>query len=314
MLTVTLAIVAALVVAWLVITFVVPIPFINGLLRLVRRVCGLEMRTIDVGGVTWPYLDGGPRSGEVLLLLHGFGGDKDNWPIYARGLRRDYRVIIPDLPGFGENFRDNRDDYGMAAQAERLHAFVRALSIERFHVAGNSMGGFLALKYALSYPDAVMTLTLLNSAGVTGANASELEVMAERGESPLVVRSEQDFDWLIRFLVHRRLPVPRVFKRYFCNRAIARQAFLDYVFWSLVKEIKASPLNDELPGVVNPTLIIWGRHDRLIDVSCVDTLEAGIPDSRSIVYDDIGHVPMLECPARAAAAHLEHLRRHPGGA
>ncbi len=305
-----LAIAAVLFVAFLAVYFVFPERFVEVLRHVVRRACRLRTRSIDVDGDTWHFLEGGPVSGEVLLLLHGFGGDKDNWPLYAFKLARRYRVIIPDLPGFGDSRRDGTADYRIAAQAVRLREFIRALGIERLHVGGNSMGGFLALKFALVYPETVTTLALLNNAGVRGTNKSELELAAERGESPLTVSNMQEFEELLAFIVHRPILVPGALKRVLGENAIAHREFLDSIFWSLTEEIQDRPLNDELHRVSAPTLILWGRHDRLIDVSCAEVMARKIPDNRCIVFEGTGHVPMLECPAEASRIHLEFLNEH----
>lgn len=302
--------IAALFAALVIFRFSRPKAFVRFLLLATRRVLGFRTRSIDVGGTRWPYLVGGPESGEVLLLLHGFGGDKDNWPLYARSLRRSYRVIIPDLPGFGENARDPDADYGMPAQAERLLEFVEALGIDSFHIGGNSMGGFLALRFTLAYPARILSLALLNNAGVTGETKSELEIATEKGESLLTVSSREEFDRLMAFIVYRPIPLPGVIKQTLCNDLIAHQPFMDRIFWALFEEIQSQPLNDRLASVVAPTLIMWGRQDRLIDVSCTDVMKARIPDSRCVVFEETGHVPMLERPAESAAVHLEHLNAH----
>jgi pimeloyl-ACP methyl ester carboxylesterase len=127
-----------------------------------RRLCGFRSRSIEVNGDAWHYLEGGPESAETLVLLHGFGADKDNWPLYGRALKKDYRVFIPDLPGFGQSTRRPDADYRIGAQTERLQSYIRAMGIDKFHIAGNSMGGCLALNYALTYPGHVHTVALLN--------------------------------------------------------------------------------------------------------------------------------------------------------
>ncbi|MGB5511525.1 MAG: alpha/beta fold hydrolase [Woeseiaceae bacterium] len=306
-----LLLLVVLIAALLVLRIAYPQQFANRLLLIARRVLGLRTRSIDVDGNLWPYLEGGPASGEVLLLLHGFAGNKDNWLLYALKLRREYRVIIPDLPGFGDNGKDPGADYGMAAQVENVRRFVDALGIASLHIGGNSMGGFIALKFALTYPDKVESLALLNNAGVVGERKSELELAAERGENPLTVSSAAEFDKLLDFVMYRRIPLPGVIRQALRMVAIANQPFWDPIFWGLRDEILGQPLNDQLDRVTAPTLIIWGRHDRLIDVSCCDVLQAGIADSHCVIFEDTGHVPMLERPAESAAAHLEHLRKNP---
>ena len=120
------------------------------LVGMVRKWGRMSAKSVIADGITWPYLEGGPPDGEVVVMVHGFGGDKDNWPLYARHFTKRYRVIAPDLPGFGGNVRDPKLNYGGPAQTERLHAFVTELGLDNIHLAGNSMGGFISLTYALT--------------------------------------------------------------------------------------------------------------------------------------------------------------------
>src|SRR3546814_3852481 len=115
---------------------------------------------------SWPYLEGGDASKPLLLLVHGFAGDKDNWSMIAPYLTRDYHVIAPDLPGFGENERNPDLAYDLQAQTARLKAFADTLGLSRPHVGGHSMGGWIALRYATEYPAALASLILLHNAGV----------------------------------------------------------------------------------------------------------------------------------------------------
>lgn len=305
MMIVFVSVAVGLVIVYLLLSFVFPQQFFNFLLKSVRKLCGLKSRSIDVDGRTWHYLEGGPADGEVLLLLHGFGGDKDNWPLYARYFNGSYRIIVPDLPGFGDSDIDFDADYTVTIQTERLHAFVHALNVGNLHIAGNSMGGAIALKYALDYPDDLQSLTLICNAGVIGEEKSELELRSERGENPLVVSTMAEFEELIRFIMYRRMPVPAVVKRVLSDRAIERREFLDRIFWSLFDEFRREPLNEQLPQLAVPTLIVWGRQDRLIDVSCADVMAASIPNNRCVVFDNAGHIPMIERPAATAAAHVQ---------
>lgn len=307
----TVALVAfSLLAAFLILHFVFPKYFVAMLLHAVRRIAGLRTRSIDVDGIAWPYLEGGPDSGETVILLHGFGADKDNWPFHARFLRREYRVIIPDLPGFGENAKDPGVDYRGAAQADRLHRFVRAMGIDKFHIAGNSMGGFVALKYTLAHSSRIITLALLNSAGVTSVNKSEVEQAAACDENLLVVSSPDDFDALMDIVTYKPIPLPGVIRRAIYEKAIDQKSFLDPIFWSLIEDTQTHPLDDRLHEITAPTLIIWGRHDRVIDVSCTELMKAEIPNNRCVVFEDAGHMPMLECPARSGSAHRDFLNQH----
>ena len=301
---------AAAVAALLLLRYLKPHLLVRGLLPATRRLLGLRTRAIEVEGKMWPYLEGGPSSAEAVVLVHGFGGDKDNWLLYGWRLRREYRVIIPDLPGFGDNSKDPDAAYDGATQAERLLHFIDALHLERVHLGGNSMGGLIALRFAMAYPQRVASLALLNNAGVLGSRRSELELAAERGENPLTVSTPAEFEELLSFVTHKRVPLPGVIKQVLADNAIAHREFWDSIFWPLREELLRGPLNEQLGNIKAPTLVIWGRHDRVIDVSCCDVLAAGLPDNACLILEDVGHLPMLEDPGQSSAAHLAHLRRN----
>src|SRR5436853_5216754 len=111
-----------------------------------RALAGLERKEIELpGGLHYAYLDGG--HGEPLMLLHGFGANKDNFLRVARFLTARYRVIVPDHIGFGESAHPRDADYSPAAQAERLRALAQSLGMTRLHLGGNSMGGQIAMTY-----------------------------------------------------------------------------------------------------------------------------------------------------------------------
>lgn len=277
---------------------------------LLRRRGGTVQKSVTVEGRAWPYLEGGDPAKPTLLLVHGFSGDKDNWSFLAPYMTRDYHVVAPDLPGFGENERNPALAYDIAAQTARLKAFADALGLQRPHIAGNSMGGWIALRYALDYPDALASLILLDNAGVNGANESDLQKQAANEDyNPLVLASLEDADRLVAMVVHKPPYVPRRLKPVLYADALRYRDQLDAAFWVIATEMRDHPLNDRLGEVKVPTLIIWGRHDRLIDVSCVAELERGIAGSRSHVFEHVGHVPMVEDPKATAAVMREFLAK-----
>ncbi|HET6524731.1 alpha/beta fold hydrolase [Sphingopyxis sp.] len=276
-----------------------------------RRRARVVRKTVTVDGRRWPYLEGGDPAKPVLVMVHGFGADKDHWTFYAPWLTKDYRLIAPDLPGFGENDRDGELPFDVASQAARLKGFLDALEIERPHLGGNSMGGWIALRFAIDYPGALRTLTLMNNAGVVGTNESELQrLAADRDYNPLVLANLEDADRLIAFVVRKPARVPARLKPVIYADALRHRDLLDKIFWIIADEMEQKPLNDELGKVKVPTLILWGRHDKLIDVSCVAVLEAGIAGSRSHIFDHVAHVPMIEDPKATAEIQRAFLANH----
>lgn len=291
--------------------FLFPEQLVQIMRWLMRRRARLVRKTVTVDGRTWPYLEGGDPSKPVLVMVHGFGADKDHWTFYAPWMTRDYHLIAPDLPGFGENDRDGELPFDVTSQAARLKAFLDALGIERPHLGGNSMGGWIALRFAIDYPDRLRTLTLMNNAGILGANESELQKLAaDRDYNPLVLASLEDADRLIAFVVRKPTYVPARLKPVIYADALRHRDLLDKIFWVIADEMEEKPLNDELGKVRVPTLIIWGRHDKLIDVSCVAVLEAGIAGSRSHIFEHVAHVPMIEDPKATAEVQREFLAKH----
>ena len=278
---------------------------------LMRRRARVVRKSVTVDGRRRAHLAGGGPAKPVLVMVHGFGADKDHWTFYAPWMTKDYRLIAPDLPGFGENDRDGELPFDVASQAARLKAFLDALGIERPHLGGNSMGGWIALRFAIDYPGALRTLTLMNHAGVLRTNESEIQkVAAHRDYNSLVLANLEDADRLIAFVVHKPTFVPARLKPVIYADALRHRDLLDQIFWIIADEMEQKPLNDELGKVKVPTLILWGRHDKLIDVSCVAVLEAGIAGSRAHIFEHVAHVPMIEDPKATAEVQRAFLANH----
>ncbi len=122
-----------------------------------RHIAGLVTKEVQVDDHQIAYLEGG--KGQTILLLHGFAGNKYLWTRFARYLTDDYHVVIPDIAGFGESSQIPKETYDAKTQVKRIDRFIRALKIERFHLAGNSMGGLLAAMYGATFPEKVITLS-----------------------------------------------------------------------------------------------------------------------------------------------------------
>ena len=209
-------------------------------LALERRISGLRTHSIRVDGFDMPYLEGG--QGEVLLLIHGFGGDKDNFTRIARLLTPHYRVIIPDLPGFGEATRDPKAGYGMADQVARVHGFLAQLGITRLHMGGNSMGGFISAQFAVPYGHMVQSLWLLDPGGTRAAHSSAMFLRYEKdGSCPLLVARVEDFNETVRATTFKAPFLPR-----FARITLGRRAVADFELHTrIMRELQASPLLEE---------------------------------------------------------------------
>lgn len=252
-------------------------------------------------GLQVVYLEGG--RGEPLVLLHGFGGNKDNFTRVARHLTPKYRVIVPDLPGFGESSHPQEASYTYAEQAKHVHDFLQALHTQGpVHLGGNSMGGAVALSYATHYRDEVASLWLLDPAGVPEAPASELRKQIEGGgRNPLLVTNEEEFAQMLAFAMSDPPFIPRAVKDVMAQERIRNQALEKKIFWQIAPE----SLTADLKGLATPALIVWGAEDRLIHVGTAEMLHGLLPRSQVVVMPHVGHVPMVERPQDSADDYLK---------
>ena len=274
-----------------------------------RSGSGLSYKTIVIGDETWHYLEGGRKDAEVVLLLHGFGGDKDNWTRFSKSLTGSYRVIAPDLPGFGESAQHPDWEYSLPPQRSRVNGFVQALGLEQFHVLGHSMGGHLAALYTHKYPGQVLSMALFNNAGINAPDESDMQRALAKGQNPLVVDSLEDFDRLLAFVSYKKPFVPWPVKGVLAQKAMDHAEFNQFIFESYISD-RSSGLEPILTDIENPVLILWGEFDRILNVSSVNVMRPLLPQAEVVIMKDTGHVPMLERPAETAALYLGFVEKY----
>ncbi len=275
---------------------------VQSMIASLRALGSLSEKSIEVEKHTVVYLEGG--GGEPVLLLHGFGADKDNWNLFSRYLTKRYRVIAPDLPGFGESSKIWSDQYHIATQVERVHEFAEEIGLTKFHLVGNSMGGLIAGVYAATYPTEILTLCLLDPAGVIENEPSPFSLELEKGNNPLIVESVSDYDKLLDFTFAKRPNIPDALKSYLAEIAVQRKDFYKKVF---IEARPGNQLEAVMARIRAETLIVWGEADRVLSVSSAQILRKGIEKSKVVILKDCGHMPMLEKPEETARYYLEFI-------
>ena len=269
------------------------------LLKAERSSAGLKQHRLVAEGLTIEYLEGG--QGDVLLLLHGFGANKDNWTRISKHLTPHFRVIAPDLPGFGESSRPPGINYTIAAQAGRVQAFANALGLARFHLGGSSMGGYIAGVYAAQHPENVKSLWLVAPGGVISAEPSEMHRQLSAGNSnPLVVESVEEYQHLIDFIFVQKPFIPGPMLKILAKDAIQNRPLNQKIWMQIMETSKRAGLEDALNGSTVPTLVLWGDHDRVLHVSGAKILESAMPNAQVAIMADVGHLPMIEKPKESA--------------
>ncbi|URN90753.1 MAG: alpha/beta fold hydrolase [Pseudomonas protegens] len=270
------------------------------------RLYRLQKVPVQIGEETLMTYQGGPAQAPVILLLHGLSADKSIWLRFARHFNRDYRLLIPDLGGHGETAYAAHQDYRVPAQAQRLLRLLDACGIQRVQVIGNSMGGYIAAWLAAHAPQRISGLALFDPAGVEAPETSDLQHLLEQGKNPFLVRSRADFQHFYSLTMAAPPWVPEAVLAAIAERYQARRGQLARIF----AELQASPpMEPELAKIQAPTLLLWGREDRLLHPSSAQVWAKGLPQAQVQLWEGIGHMPMVERPVRSARLYQQFLER-----
>ena len=264
---------------------------------------------IDLNGQLLHYRDVGPRDDPLpIVLLHGSSASLHTWEGWARALRGQRRVISLDLPAFGLTGpftgRYAGQTYTGANYARFVLDVLDRLEVARFVVAGNSLGGEVAWRIAAAAPQRVAQLVLVDAAGYPleasqmplGWQIARLPVVGHIAEyllpRPLVVQGLQavygDPAKITEVLVDRYYELTL--------RAGNRAALVQRAqTWSPAEGVA------QVSGVVAPTLVLWGGRDRIIPPALARRFARDIPGAQVVLFDELGHVPQEEDPARTVA-------------
>lgn len=266
-----------------------------------RNKSNLSIRSFTLAsGDTLTYAENANVAGEPLLLIHGFGGNKDNFTRIANNLG-NYHLIIPDLLGFGDSSKPMESDYRADAQAERLHELLQAKGLaSNIHVAGNSMGGSISVAYAAKYPREVKSLWLIDSAGFWSAGIPKSLEGATLENNPLLINKTEDIYKLYEFVMYKPPYLPKSVKAVFAQERLANKE-LDA---KILKQITEDNLEERAKIIADyniPTLVVWGAEDRVIKPETTELIKEIIPQAKVIMMPEVGHVPMIEAVDKTAS-------------
>jgi len=260
-------------------------------------------KQVEIFGQKIYYLEAG--SGPEVILLHGLGGDKGNWRMTLPPLAARFHVYAPDQIGFGQSDKP-QINYRVATLVDFLNAFYKKVGLSKATLVGNSLGGWVAMDFALQYPDKVSRLVLVDSGGYsfkrTGGVAPTREVMLGLNPSSLAGTKQ-----LMAIVFHNKA---------FSTDEVAAQVFTEhlrkndgYTINSFVDSILRGEdvVDGRLGALKTPTLIVWGRDDTLIPLATGKALAEDIAGSQTVVLDDCGHVPQMECAAPFNDALVKYL-------
>jgi pimeloyl-ACP methyl ester carboxylesterase len=267
-----------------------------------------------VGRINTRYWLLGER-GPALLLLHGLGGSAEDWLFNAHPLAAGNRVYVPDLVGCGQTDKPAMR-HSLPCFAQFVAEFMTTVGVERASLVGHSLGGAVALQFALLYPDRLTSLVIVNSAGLGRevALSSRLATVPLLGElltrpSRFAVRQFMERVVFDRAMITEEA-VSIVLKRSSLPGAQRSTLAIIRALVTLrgAKEEAVGPIVGNLRRIPAPTLIIWGRHDRLLPVAHAEVAAQAIPEAALRIFEACGHAPQYERADEFNAFVLEFLR------
>lgn len=259
-------------------------------------------RDIVVDGVRVRLLEAGPEGGERILLLHCFGLSSQVWREVMPALAAaGHRVAAYDAFGHGKSDRPTRR-LRLDTLAAAAFDVLDVLGWPQATLIGSSMGGATALTVAIDAPERVTGLVLVDAAG--------LDLRAWYGPlwrtlDPIHAAQGPDWAWGVAYdlAVERSHPLStRVRRELLSTRGDPQQARAAFNFKTIVDDLLVVDRTSGLPRVTAKTLVVTGTHDRLVHPDHARRLASGIVGARLVVWDDVGHLPQLEDPARLSEA------------
>jgi abhydrolase domain-containing protein 6 len=245
------------------------------------------------------------RPGTPMVMLHGFGGDKETWLLMAPWLRKPPLLLV-DLPGHGGSSPLPRQLTTAAGMGGLLIDLLDERGLARVHLCGNSLGGGLALWLARHHPERIASLTLIASAAPDPAE-SELTRALARGDN-LLIPGSQEAERFIKLMAERPPRVPQAVTRYITARRVMAAPRLQAMFRAWIDSDPADGLPGDLEAITQPTLIIHGEKDRIVHADTARRVHARMPRAQLHIMPGIGHVPQLEQPAAVARLIARHLQ------
>jgi len=270
-------------------------------------------RFMEVDGVRLHYQEAGDPNAPPMILVHGFAASNLVWSkVFLEFAAAGYRVIAPDLPGYGYSGKPRHLDYTIASQSEMVVGFLKRLDIDRAVLLGSSYGAAVAATIALDHPTLVEKLIMVGA--VNNNKPTRYLLMRLFGSpiigdilSPLLVGSR----WLLRLRMKRVydrhswvLDERRVDARHLplrtrgAHRAIIRT----------VRRWDAERVSREAHLLTQPTLLLWGDSDREVPLADGKRLHEAIPGSRLLVFRECGHLPHEEYPTQFVEVVLDFVQ------
>lgn len=250
--------------------------------------------------------------GKPIVLIHGTGAALQTWDVWADSLvKNNFKVIRMDIPAFGLTGPNKTDDYSSKMYVDFLDRFLHQIGIDTFALSGNSLGGEIAWKYALAHPNKVTKLILVDPAGFYSKDKKNGAIIFKLAK----------IKWLADLMskMDTKIIVEKTLKDvYFDDSKISEAQIQMYYDMSMregnresfskrVQQVDHEPILD-ISLITTPTLVLWGKQDLLIDISMEENFKK-ITNAQFINYDNVGHSPQEEIPAKSVEDVINYLKQ-----
>lgn len=265
---------------------------------------GLRKQATQVNGKTLVWLDNVKYrevdERPVLLLIHGFTADKQVWLKASPSLSKTFRLIVVDMPGHGDSEIPDFESLSVESLAKTFLQFMSQLSVDNYHISGNSLGGLVAAHMAMLKPNQVTSCILLNPAGIANeAEPTPFMLMMQNGINPFFTHSRSQFKTLYDFSMARPPFAPKVVIDSLADKHMSKSEVYETFFARCFNA--ESIFNDAVSLISVPTLLLFGMKDEIISTATIpywlksDHVEF-------MPFYDAGHMPMMEIAGRTSYA------------
>ncbi len=294
-----IALVIGFIILGAVIAYIIaPLPFFELLMKIAGRAKGLRWRVYK----GWPVIEGGsPSTPEepIVVLIHGFGVDKQTMFGLARELTARHRIHAIDLPGFGEHHIDDPTKMDINAFTAAVHSYLDLRELDRVVLVGSSMGGAISAAYAIRYPERIAGLCLIGPAGLKPPIETELFKMGLREENGLRVDSVESFDRIFDMNFSHPPPMPEKLKLALVEDATKRADHHEEILRAM-GETLMDGLREDIKKIVCPVSIVWGDEDQIIHPSVASHWEEELSNVEMNIMPNAGHSTQMEFPREVA--------------
>jgi pimeloyl-ACP methyl ester carboxylesterase len=262
---------------------------------------------MDLYGIKIHYTDKG--KGDVILLLHGVFSSLHTFNNWTNKLSENHRVIRVDLPGFGLTGPWTDNEYSINRYIEFIKEFMDKLDINKFHIAGSSLGGWIAWEFAVAMEHRIDKMILINSAGYINQGKYPWPFIIAKIP---VLNQVFNFQLVPKFLARKilkeviydhRLISDELANRYYnlAKRKGNLKAF------KTIANLPFKQNTDALQNISTPTLLLWGDNDAWISSKDAESFKSDLQNAKVIIYKEVGHIPMEEIPERSCKDALDFL-------